>query len=61
MTSKYLDKTSQYPQNGIINCIITEQNTENDFVNINTSNSYAIYSEDEQTKFTVKKSLIINE
>ena len=61
VTTKYLDKISQYPQDGIINCIITEQNTENDFVNIDTSNPYAIYSEDEQTKFTVKKSQIINE
>lgn len=61
VTSKYLHKTSQYPQDGIINCIITEQNTEKDFVNIDTSNPYAIYSEDGQTNFTVMKNQIKNE
>jgi hypothetical protein len=61
MTASYLDETSQYPQDGIINCINTEQNTENGFVNIDTSKPYAIYSEDDQTNFTVKKNQILND
>lgn len=61
VTARYLDEKSDYPQDGIINCIITEENKENDFVDIDTSIPYAIYSEDDKTNFTVKKNQILND
>lgn len=59
VTKSNLDASSLYPQEGIINCVITEYSKENDFVKIDTSKPYGICSEEDTTNFTVKKKQIL--
>lgn len=60
VTTKYLDEKSEYPQEGMINCIITNEHVENNFIVIDTSKPYGIYSEDDISNFTIKKSQLSN-
>lgn len=61
VTTNYLDENTEYPQNGIINCIVTSDKTENNYVEIDTSIPYGVYTEDGITNFTILRTQLIDE
>lgn len=57
-TTEYLDEQSDYPQEGIINCVILfEKNAE--IVRIDTSRPFSIEAEDGEHEFDVFKSQLV--
>jgi hypothetical protein len=57
VTDEDLDEKSNYPKNGIISCVIEEENTTNiEIVKINTSKPIFIESENGEYEFYIFKS-----
>ncbi len=61
VTTDYLDENSSYPKEGIINCIIVSENDKDNYIGIDTSKPYGVYSEGDNTNFTILKKQLVNE
>ncbi|MCH5716429.1 hypothetical protein [Niabella hibiscisoli] len=61
VTADYLDEKSSYPQYGVINCVIISENGKDNHINIDTSKPYGVYSEEDNTNFTILKTQLIDE